>query len=470
MTRTGRALASGGLAALCAYAPLWAGRRPVETRTHSIPAFARKYRTSCSTCHTAAPKLNVLGEAFRLNGYRLPENDALLRRDEAIPLGADPWKDLWPHAIWPGEIPGTVPLALRIQSDIQVTRERGTAYSWTYRLPHEVYLLAGATLGEHIASFVEAEWSREQGTQVIQAKLKFQELLPWLPARSLNLWLGLQNLYLFTFADRQIDRAARQAFLWQQFRVADLELRNPTTGEQLRSTNEFELRGTQPAVELNGLAGGRLYYGFGLAQGAGSATADNNNAKDAYYKLRYKLGGLALDGTYAKGGGPVLRGQGQLLDRSLIVEHFGYFGAEPVDGNRQDTHRAFGVNARALYGPLDVGVGWVWGRDENPWGATADGAVRFLSLFGKAEYLVFPWLIASFKADELDVNPPGSVRARGFTEGGLDQSRVLPGLVFLVRQNIRGVLEAEFFTRHAPSADLGRPPPDNLWFRLDVSF
>ena len=36
-----------------------------------IPAFARMYRTSCSTCHTAAPKLNVLGEAFRLNGYRL---------------------------------------------------------------------------------------------------------------------------------------------------------------------------------------------------------------------------------------------------------------------------------------------------------------------------------------------------------------------------------------------------------------
>ena len=58
-----------------------ADRHGVTVRRGDIPAFARKYRTGCTTCHTAAPKLNVLGEAFRLNGYRFPENDALLRRD-----------------------------------------------------------------------------------------------------------------------------------------------------------------------------------------------------------------------------------------------------------------------------------------------------------------------------------------------------------------------------------------------------
>ena len=90
-----------------------------------IPAFARMYRTSCSTCHTAAPKLNVLGEAFRLNGYRFPENDKLLRRDSAVVLGGEAWKDLWPRAIWPGEIPGTVPLAFRVANDLVVKRESG---------------------------------------------------------------------------------------------------------------------------------------------------------------------------------------------------------------------------------------------------------------------------------------------------------------------------------------------------------
>ena len=35
----------------------------------AIPAFARKYGTSCLTCHTVYPKLTPFGEAFRRNGY-----------------------------------------------------------------------------------------------------------------------------------------------------------------------------------------------------------------------------------------------------------------------------------------------------------------------------------------------------------------------------------------------------------------
>ncbi len=41
----------------------------------AIPTFARKYRTSCSTCHRAIPKRNAFGEAFRRNGYQIPTGD-----------------------------------------------------------------------------------------------------------------------------------------------------------------------------------------------------------------------------------------------------------------------------------------------------------------------------------------------------------------------------------------------------------
>ena len=34
----------------------------------AITAFARKYQTSCMTCHESLPRLNAVGEAFRLNG------------------------------------------------------------------------------------------------------------------------------------------------------------------------------------------------------------------------------------------------------------------------------------------------------------------------------------------------------------------------------------------------------------------
>lgn len=432
-----------------------------------IPSFSRKYRTTCSTCHTAAPKLNVLGEAFRLKGYRFPENDALLRRDEPVPLGEEPWKDLWPRAIWPGELPGAAPIALRLQNDLQLTRDQESAYRWTFRFPHEVYLLAAATLGEGLAAFFELEWSRELGTDLVQAKLEFQDLVPGLPPRALNLWVGLQNLYLFTFADRQIDRAARQPFLWQQFRMAELELRNPVTGQTLRSSNEFQLRRTQPALELNGLAGGRLYYGVGLAQGGSSRSTDNNNHKDVYWKLRYKLAGLRLDGTYPPGSGPVLGGRGQLMDRSLTLEHFGYLGAEPV-GDAQDDYRAYGVSLRWLYGPLDLGVGYVRARHQRPWGTPQAGDVRYSSLFAKGEHLLLPWVLASLKWEHL---VPRAVASRqGFTEGGAAQTRVLPGLVLLIRQNVRGVVEAELFAADPPLLLPGGKRPHNLWFRLDVAF
>jgi hypothetical protein len=239
-------MGKAGFLVLCFVVATGATRAVSPDDGEPIPAFARKYRTTCSTCHTAAPKLNVLGEAFRLNGYRFPENDALLRRDNPVPLGVDEWEDLWPRAIWPGELSSIVPIALRVQNDVQVIRDGDGAYSWSYRFPHEVYLLAGTTLGESIGAFLETEWSREGGIEVLQAKATFQDLLPWLPERSMNLWVGMQNSYLFTFADRQIDRIGRQNFLWQTHRISDLTLRNPQTSDTLVSTNEFQLRQTQP--------------------------------------------------------------------------------------------------------------------------------------------------------------------------------------------------------------------------------
>ncbi len=41
------------------------------TPSYAIPAFARKYDLPCSFCHSAFPKLNDVGVAFRDNGFRL---------------------------------------------------------------------------------------------------------------------------------------------------------------------------------------------------------------------------------------------------------------------------------------------------------------------------------------------------------------------------------------------------------------
>jgi hypothetical protein len=435
-----------------------------------IPAFARKYKTSCSTCHTTAPKLNVLGEAFRLNGYRFPENDQLLRRDEPVPLGAEPWKEEWPRAIWPGELPGDVPLAVRVTTDVQYTAADDAEVKWNFRFPEEVALLAGSTLGKSISAFMTVEWNPEEGVEVEQAKVQFQNLLPWFPERSLNLWVGLQPLYALTFVDSEIDRAARLEFRWQTYSASDLVLSNPGSGETLVSGNHFQLGNSQPTLEMNGLGIGRLYYGVGVGQGGGRLGGDNNNRKDLYYKLRYKFGGLSLAGRYRSGDGPATGSGGQLLDRALILEHFGYFGAEPVEGGVQDNHRSFGVSARTLLGAADAGVGYVWRVNENPWGTLQSGSLSTSSFFARAEYLAFPWLIGSLKFDTFDVRVPEEARQSGFAKGDLDQTRILPGLIMLIRQNVRVVMEAELFTDHARSSESGQAKPHSLWFRLDVAF
>jgi len=39
----------------------------------AIPAFARKYRISCTTCHAPAPRLKAFGEEFAGRGFRMEE-------------------------------------------------------------------------------------------------------------------------------------------------------------------------------------------------------------------------------------------------------------------------------------------------------------------------------------------------------------------------------------------------------------
>jgi hypothetical protein len=41
----------------------------------AIPAFARRHKLSCVTCHVGFPMLNGFGEAFAGNGYQLPGAD-----------------------------------------------------------------------------------------------------------------------------------------------------------------------------------------------------------------------------------------------------------------------------------------------------------------------------------------------------------------------------------------------------------
>ena len=65
----------------------------------AVPVFARKYQTSCQTCHIVFPKLNATGEAFRLNGYRLPAETEEQIKETPVSLGAEAYNKMWPAMV-----------------------------------------------------------------------------------------------------------------------------------------------------------------------------------------------------------------------------------------------------------------------------------------------------------------------------------------------------------------------------------
>src|SRR5713101_6591188 len=80
-----------------------------STSSQAIPAFSRQYGTSCSTCHVDFPKLNDFGKAFKDAGFKFPKDDENFIKIPPVMLGAPAQKELWPHTIWPGTIPGLPP-------------------------------------------------------------------------------------------------------------------------------------------------------------------------------------------------------------------------------------------------------------------------------------------------------------------------------------------------------------------------
>jgi hypothetical protein len=93
----------------------------LSSNAHAIPAFARMYGTSCSTCHIDFPKLNDFGKAFKDAGFKFPKDDESMLKIPPVMLGAPANAELWPKAIWPGTIPGIPPIGLRMNNYFQYT-------------------------------------------------------------------------------------------------------------------------------------------------------------------------------------------------------------------------------------------------------------------------------------------------------------------------------------------------------------
>ena len=103
----------------------------------AIPAFARKYDTSCLTCHAPFPRLKAYGEDFAAAGFQLPDKDAPRFTRET----ADPELLLMRE----------LPLALRLQGFLS-WEPQGLGRS-EVQSPHLLKLLSGGQIAKDVSYY-----------------------------------------------------------------------------------------------------------------------------------------------------------------------------------------------------------------------------------------------------------------------------------------------------------------------------
>src|SRR5579883_1851678 len=159
----------------------------------AIPAFARKYNTSCQTCHTVYPKLNAFGEAFRRNGYRFPGKDSDFIKQDTVPLGQDAYKELFPKAVWPAQIMAAVPLSIGVNGSLNVNlpgsdarSQNGNVFAWQ-GLFTELHLWAGGAFSDTLTYFSEVTLN-DSGLDVEHAYLLWNDVIG--APHLVNIWVG----------------------------------------------------------------------------------------------------------------------------------------------------------------------------------------------------------------------------------------------------------------------------------------
>ena len=409
------------------------------SNARAIPAFARKYGTSCLTCHSVYPKLTPFGEAFRRNGYRFPGVDSDYIKMPQIPLGQEANKKTFPSTAWPSSLPGGSVLAIGAngqaatypQKSATIPRQNHDVRFSLDDLVAEGHLWAGAALDDSITLWAELTVANG-GADVEHAQVLFNDLLG--PKHALNLVVGRGFPTLTSFGPHS-------SYL------GDLRLSNlPVTGIYGLSTDPFVLVDNYNAVEVTGVVGGYFDYSVGVAAGKNGLSSIPGvhakvNSENYYGHVGYKLGGLRLDGEGTQGPKNALK---PWAEDAITVDLFAFRSREVLGGAGtpfttdlvSDTSRTFGGAVRGQLGSAELDLAFYAQHHDGGWinGGGGLGALDANVSSAELSYVVFPWLVPAVRLERIELRPSGGSNVSNF--------HVMPGIAFLIRANLKAVLVA----------------------------
>ncbi len=459
----------------------------VATEVLALPTFARRYATSCATCHVAYPRLNSVGESFRLMGYRFPDDERYLKA-QPVDLGDEAYKRLWPKALWPSHIPSRSPLSFisrfMVEVDLNDSRESDT----TFLLPEEIELVWAGNIGDNISFYgdiiaLQKDFGGKdpESWVTLKAWLQFQSLFGADHKFNLRIGtVGTQTMALFTARDANI-------YSTHFYQYTSWFLPRPHNAEAGLSEfqgNNFSI-GPQQGFELNGV-GKRWFYAVGIANGnllvPAGTTPDgdvtfvgagrNTDHKDLYGHFAYKIGGMLLDRSREPPSDSLTTGAQYWRDDGLTLSLFGYSGtADIVTVDLEDTtwegtddFWRLGVGFQHRIRDLHWGMAYVAGSDDRPYGNLSDQAVDSTTWFTEALGFVYPWLMLYGRYESLELDVPPDVPG---LDPDQDIAKFVGGAKFMIRPNVSCNVEGTYYTE---GAELEAGLDQTLFILLSVSF
>ncbi len=418
----------------------------------AIPYFSRKYGTSCTTCHSDFPELNDFGWAFKKNGFKFPKDDETFVKEPPVLLGAKAQREAFPKAVFPGEIPGTIPIALRYSGFFAYNSKQPVEVGFQPRTdlfsPNTFTLITAGSLGQRLSWWLDDDISvGGSGAQggLGDGYLRVNDIGHYLhlPKDALNVRFGQFELDLPFTQARTIN-------------LTDYDIYDQasTAGNRGTTKNPFVFAAPQRGFEIGGFPNdGNFNWSVAYVNGSNdSVPTDNSKAVyvNVFQQFNLERDAAARKEVQAAGA------TGPHDHTSLRFGAFYNYGDNVLNTDRQlfpgfgdikEPYYRVGGYFRFRYrGNFEMyGLG-MFGHDANlipndpTSGLVHSPAVNFSGGFAQAQYWIYPWMIALMRYDL--VNSPTDFY-NGVSER-FSRHRFSPGLQILIRANIKFGFEYQY--------------------------
>jgi hypothetical protein len=346
----------------------------------AIPAFARKYRLSCSTCHAPVPRLKPYGDDFAANGFKLEDKEPVRAffdtGDELLTLQRE------------------LPLAIRFDGYASLQSKklgRASDFQWPYYLK----ILSGGQVAHNVGYYLYFLMNeRGEIAGIEDAYLYFNNLL----GADLDILVGQ-----FQVSDPLFKRELRITL--EDYQIYKVKV-GPTPSDLTYDRGITVAYGAPFGLDLVL----EVVNGNGIGPAETARAFDSDNKKNFMLRVSQSIGPLRL-------GGFGYRGEAAVRDSVNAVNRFHYLG----------------IDATAdVMDKLQLNTQFLVRRDDNPL-FLASGAERVTTKGGFVEAI---WAIRgpagrpflTFLYNWVD--PPS-----GFSE--LKYRSATVNLSYLLRRNLR---------------------------------